>query len=415
MPLTAPFVRNKFGSTGIPTLENRGWPIDQSIWNYTRPLNILNFTWVDLHDSTVNASIGAVFSIPYLLSVNHSAAFQSSMIVPCTIEARWIGSALVYDPSASTASDNVSQPLCFQHPDDESNYEAVGNKLPACPENLYATSIMDISMSWANMLNLPLPPDPEDGAFSPNTTINDLIYNLIQVNGNYSTNASSDAYYYPLQWNSDLNKYRRSMAKDLASILGMYVADGLSRIQYVEPDIRVISQNTTATVNWTTLLFQAGKNAKSFNGSASQETFQNQSADWPQYQFTVERWGYGYGLNTRTSQFGMSILLIYAALVIGYLLWYYVFISLFRPKSDWALTSKKWSSIGELLALAINSPPSIELDGTCAGIGEGKIWANTVAIRDVGDQHLAVVVGDSKDSHLRVRRGAKYGSLSSEQ
>jgi len=63
------------------------------------------------------------------------------------------------------------------------------------------------------------------------------------------------------------------------------------------------------------------------------------------------------------------------------------------------------------LALAINSRSSIKLDGTCAGIEDKQSWKQIIWIRQVEDQHLALVVGDGRDEHPRVQRDVQYGAL----
>jgi hypothetical protein len=85
------------------------------------------------------------------------------------------------------------------------------------------------------------------------------------------------------------------------------------------------------------------------------------------------------------------------------------------PRHVW--TSESWSSIGQLLALALNSRPNWEnLANSCAGVNLTQTWGQTVKIREVDDDHLEIVVGQEQDEKSTLKRydkprpGKAYGN-----
>ncbi|KAF2445226.1 hypothetical protein P171DRAFT_318438, partial [Karstenula rhodostoma CBS 690.94] len=75
-------------------------------------------------------------------------------------------------------------------------------------------------------------------------------------------------------------------------------------------------------------------------------------------------------------------------------------------------TSGCWGGLGELIPLLLNSTPSAELQNTCAGVDSMVTWRKRVYIRETGDAHLGVVVGEGEArGNGAVRRGVEYGRL----
>ena len=121
-------------------------------------------------------------------------------------------------------------------------------------------------------------------------------------------------------------------------------------------------------------------------------------------------YGYGYGFRTATTYFGIAILLLHIVITIIYILYaLYEFLYVTHWVSD------RWSGIGELMALMMNSKQTTELQNTCAGIDSKYTWRKRVYIRETGEQHLGVVVGEGEArAHGMVRRGVEYGALGQE-
>ena len=401
-PLTAPYVHNRFGDSGIATTERFGWEIPSSSWNFSRPLlNVVNFTWVDLEHRDVNASIGAIFSIP---DIPASGGGQSSMIVPCTIEARWIDSWLFYDPSTSDmVLDNVTDPSVFSR-----NSSKWGKKDTA----LTASDIVKLPLNWARMLNTET---PRSTSYGPSTLMTRIIDPLINRADDYRTNRSSLATYYGESFKENHQPFGRQLTHDIASILALFVADAMSRAGYMY-DIAVTYDRNATSASQLSLMKQVGIEASDSNFTWSIPDYEHYSALNTRFYLTVYRWGYGYALNSITTWLGFAILCIFMAIVVVYLVWWAcASIRLRRSHPHRTVTTFRWSSIGELLALAINSPRSHDLDGTCSGIEDSKVWGIPIRIREVEPSHLGLRVGELKESDARVTATGRYGGIQPRQ
>ena len=394
--ITAPFVRNAFGATGFTGFNNTGWVVPPSAWMFDRPLDALNFTWVDLQGLDVNASIGALFSVPYATSSPNGTSLQQSVIAPCTVEARWVASELVYDPmSSDILLDNVTDPIDFAH-DNNSKYDTLD-----AAARFGASPIINITSDWANLLNLPASNLTFPG---DNSSVGHILHKFMGT-----TDPSI------FEFDSGLSgprvsggSYSAGLEDTLSTILGFVVADGLSRFQYGTKDLSVIYRHDTTTSSRTSLMRQAGSLARIYNETHASNLSSNLEDTGTFGHLDVQRWGYGYGIETKASQFSVTMLMLYGCVVLVYIIWFNIQ-NLVRPRSDWSLVTNKWANISGMLALAINSPPSAKLDGTCAGVEDNQSLKQVVRIREVEDKHLALVVGEEQDEHPRVQRNVQYG------
>ena len=402
--LTAPYVRNAFGATGLTDYNNIGWAVPQTAWNFSRPLNSLNFTWINVQALGVNASIGGLFSIPYPNVLSNGTALQESVLLPCTVEARWIASELVYDPmSSDILSDNVTDPINFAH-GHHAEYDVLDNAA-----RFGASPIINITDDWANQLNIPV----RSHSIVPgdNTSIAGLaemyLARTFRNQSLYTFVTTPDAQY---EVNSSV--FTRDLTQMIGTVLGLAVTDGLSRLRYGTRELNVIYHRNSTTTSSSSLISQAGPQGRVYNDTHASNLSSSLAASGSFYNLDVQRWGYGYGLETKASRFSVSILMLYGCIVLCYITWFNIQ-SYARPRSDWSLITNKWSTISEMLALAINSPPSTKLDGTCAGIEAKQSWKQIIRIREVEDKHLALVVGEGRNGHPRVQRNVQYGALPS--
>lgn len=400
--IAAPYVRNIFGETGFTDYDNWGWSVPQSAWNFSRPMNAVNFTWIHLQDldEKVNASIGALFSVPRSAIAANGTSMEESTILPCTVEARWIANELVNDPMASDIiSDNVTDPMVFA-------YEHRADYDPSTAAAKYGASpIINISSDYADLLNI-----HTSGLTFPgtNSSMTSIIERFVgTVSGDHSIYTFGTGAEGPQVTGKEL---ARALTQKLAAVLGLVVADGLSRFRYGTRDVSVVYHRNSTSASTTSLIQQAGSLSRIYNESHTADSLSTMKTNGSFYTVDVQRWGYGYGLQTKASHFSISMLMLYGCIALGYILWFNIQ-RLTRPRSDWSLITNKWSSISEMLALAINSPPSTKLDGTCAGIEDNRSWKQIIRIREVEDKHLALVVGEGRDEHPRVQRDVQYGSL----
>ncbi|MCJ1292310.1 hypothetical protein MMC34_003860 [Xylographa carneopallida] len=113
---------------------------------------------------------------------------------------------------------------------------------------------------------------------------------------------------------------------------------------------------------------------------------------WTRVSFPIERYGYGWGLNSTTVVVAAAVLVLHALIIVvhcGVLVatgYHYRYAG----------------TLGELLALALGSRQPAALVSTCAGISKGGTWKLVVAVREVREQ-------GSKDGRLELVAGESLG------
>ena len=101
-----------------------------------------------------------------------------------------------------------------------------------------------------------------------------------------------------------------------------------------------------------------------------------------------DRYGYGYRWKgSHTVQFGVTVLLLHMAIAIAHS----VFVFYKVVIQNEGLVSS-WTTVAELIALALNSSPSPRLQDTCAGVEAAETWRQVVTVRETYPGHLEMVV-----------------------
>ncbi|KAH0565862.1 hypothetical protein GP486_000740 [Trichoglossum hirsutum] len=202
-------------------------------------------------------------------------------------------------------------------------------------------------------------------------------------------------------------------SRGYAYMLSLIIADGLARVNskttpFKQDDIRGF----------------AGKASLSGEVQNGDLTIQQllDSGNWTEIHILSKKYGFGYGLGGPLIKIAIVILFLHAAIAIVH--------TITVLTTGW--TSGRWTKVEELIALAINSPPTKDMDGTCAGISGAETWKKVVSIRErvvweedgtaVGEGHLDMVIGDegevrdeeSVKGMLRYRKAVKskmYGKM----
>lgn len=105
--------------TGIRT--SIAWPVHPWLWNFTRPKNATNFTWVDVSSYSdgdgPGASLGALVTLPTIAidDARRNSTFwdvsQQSLLIPCLINAKWAAARIQYEPTSSNQiMQNITDP-----------------------------------------------------------------------------------------------------------------------------------------------------------------------------------------------------------------------------------------------------------------------------------------------------------------
>lgn len=127
------------------------------------------------------------------------------------------------------------------------------------------------------------------------------------------------------------------------------------------------------------------------------------SSNYTRVKFHVVRYGYGRGLKGAGIKLANVALLLHAALCLT-----------FAGKYLW--TGRSFSlanSMGEMIALAMNSSPTENLRGTCAGIKSLSTWEKIVSMQETSEEHLEFIFEDDGVMLDQVARapsaGKRYG------
>lgn len=382
--------------------------------------NSTNVTWVQYpQDSNFNQSIAAIVITP-IVSNQHLAdtgTLQTALIHVCSIDARWIASDSSYDPTEDVViANNISDPLLFRRPDKatESTYASDIAKWGVSPS-------LKLSTEWAEALNIP---KEERNLSAPSLQM--LLSTYVVAIGNNATGNSTSkpqdlanetaSFIFDIGQKGqnsriDGNTYAMAASETVATLLSLQITDALARIHVSDAQDGVIALNhvNDTYVRVARLHHLAGL-ASTFNGSDVPVSVVNDALPTG-FTFKVSRYGYGYGFRTATTYFGVTVLLAHVLLTIIYIS--YALYEFFYV-THW--TSDSWGGLGELMMLLINSKPSMELQNTCAGVDSKLTWRKRVYIRETGDAHLGVVVGELESRvNGPVRRGVEYGKLGREE
>ncbi|MCJ1384980.1 hypothetical protein MMC17_008098 [Xylographa soralifera] len=110
---------------------------------------------------------------------------------------------------------------------------------------------------------------------------------------------------------------------------------------------------------------------------------------WTRVSFPIERYGYGWGLNSTTIIVAAAVLVLHALVMV-----IHCCVLVFT-----GYHYKYAGTLGELIALALGSQQPASLTSTSAGISNGVTWKRAMAIREVSEEgsktgRLELVVGE---------------------
>ena len=256
-------------------------------------------------------------------------------LAACSVDARWLPTDMWINPTQSeSVFDSYPSPLDFVN-------SLAGEDLEPRP--------IDIGIDWANSLNLNL---------SESSTLMESLLQLGSVNACESNNTPSPTYYFEEN-------------------LALALADGLARVGCGSNLSLVGLHGGTGG-----LYGPAGEVYDSDLAPALAAV-----SNWTRVDMAFSRYGYGYGMNTITKKFAAAVLLLQAVIALA------TVVALALSKR----ISSSWSSVGELLALAINSNPTPRLQNTGAGVSRLDTWKEQVMVRVADGRQLQLIFeGDGK-------------------
>ncbi|KAJ4305119.1 hypothetical protein N0V90_000649 [Kalmusia sp. IMI 367209] len=371
---------------GDQTSQIIGGELGQRVWNFSRPLDVVNFTWFDIEVTQNNFSLGAMATLPYLMwsSTTDNTTIRS-MLLSCAIDARWTPASTLYEPSRSdVVVSNISRSQTF---------------LRKSAAALQASQPIDISAAWAKSLNLPYNSSGKTHPFMEsllwyriqNQTADGSVKGL--PNGTQATFIYTDT--------ENLQDSFRNMSKVVATYISMAVANGLSRLTY---SADVVYTNKTGAfdpkITLESLVFQEGYY---HDRESSYAVTSDELSKFTVVELAFEQYGYGWGVRTVTWYIGVIVLLLHTVMVLIFVAIRLVMYFVGSEKGEIVA----WGTIPELLVLALKSRPVGQLDGAGAGVGKTQ-WRLPVRVKETVGDCLEMVVGRGESGGQEVEVGKKY-------
>ncbi|THV46004.1 hypothetical protein BGAL_0428g00100 [Botrytis galanthina] len=182
------------------------------------------------------------------------------------------------------------------------------------------------------------------------------------------------------------SSFGKTIPNPLGILATTFMSDAMSRIPYMmNIGFKVLIPSLEPNHNFTTL--------------------SNVPRDVTDVDIKRFRYGYSYSLQSSTRRLAVSILVLHMLLALIHA------VLVFRH----GYTNNVLKSLTEILALAINSPPSLNLDNTCAGVERVDTYKKMIRVREVSSSHLGLIVDDDGDTTTEeVMADKKYGCLRKE-
>lgn len=381
-------------------------PVPNEYYKYARPRTAQNFTFVEMPDAgPLTPSLGAVLVVPLLpMNTTTGSYFQSTENVACSLYSQWIPVNIWYEPivndqvSYSVAAD--IQDTCLNIANDpRSTKQPINNTITAAYANAINQNIAFVNGDIPALLAMYQRYIFNDSAFIPNgIDFRAPIPGISTINLTFGYSVETP------------QEGQRQRGKLIATVLAGVVGDGLARVAgngqmpfsgsaFLLP---TLSSNGSLQGRFP-LTTAIGGLDEPLNATDGAEKM------WLSLNPTFSRYGYGYHwYGSRTTQFGISILLIHIAAALVHTV---IVISNVTGKYGGVPSTPE--NIPEMLALAINSRASDRLRNTCAGIEKSGTFGEPVAVRETSEGHLEFIVGAKEVGESELPRvGVAYGALS---
>lgn len=271
-------------------------------------------------------------------------------ILPCSILAHWVPVSMWLDPR----TDNLV-------------YEDSPDPIDALNRseyhNLSATTQVVIPPSWTSAINNILVYDPPP---------------LAHMAKNFGVHYSVDPPLYVIQG-------RQKIPWQIATTLGLYVADSLARVNYLQaPNASIVMHDPNNgsipfvreldDLNAGNLIFPLGNYMAAYGINEVDPRPYYDTDEVTAFSLEVQRFGYAWSTRSITVKLAATVLLLQATLAIGHLVILLI--------TSW--TSNSWRSAGELLALASRRGNTGRLRNVGGGIERINTWKGIVKVRSEG-------------------------------
>ena len=354
------------------------------------------FDWFDLASNFTNQGAPSLGAVLIYLTRNETTLINA--LTTCSFDSRWTPVQYSLDPTDTiTIRQNSPNPM-----------DILNGSSKASPEDL---TQMKISLDWANTLTV-----HGASAFNPPANVVEQLFEGFG-DGNFIWPEPEP------RGETPGTHWMKSLDWRISTTLGLYLTEGLARaFQDIDKGSMLYRQAPHVEQSYVRYLNNINNSSgtkEGYNHDGQLDWVEMRDPRWntsiqpwdiwaPQNGYTemaitVQRYGYGYGLQDVPIKLAITVLLIYAVLVSVHIV-----VFLVRGR-----TYKGYADMGEILALAWNSAPAEALVNTSAGIEKLRTWRHVVRIREGGGMQLQLVLRDDGDQNdgipgLEPKLGAKY-------
>lgn len=367
---------------------------------------------------TLGALVGMSFNDPQFLFGSSFDGWLVRGLIPCTIGSHWIPTTLTRQPE----TDNVV------YVDNPNPMDIVDSK------NLMENARnIDIDLEYVEGVNIKVPFGHARGLpINAPVEYTVLEYELAYLAFNTT--------------NSTMPMYDGNLGKDwqviISNLLSLQLSNALVRLNHNMPmfvycqdytdhpfdyaetsyamdiadlnnklSIEVMSNNTLITAEQVLNLNHRLSNLMPKNSLITLPDHIRKHPDlYTPVQWRMSCRGYGWDFKRVTKCFAAIIIILHSLLVFGHII-------IFAYGRRWRCDC--WSSLVDILALAVQSPPTPNLRGTSTGINNTSTYNDTVLIResvepddDCGEQSAVLIITDRPYNHRhhsrKLKRDKKY-------
>ena len=349
---------------GLGDSMNNQWKVPKAAWNSSiAASDATRFSWVDLSSVSHPPSIAFVAAVtlprPRFPHEPDTPNGTHRAVIACTADAWWVPVRLWIDPN-----------------NDNSVHDDLADIVSSAKSNAQRSSTsakITINLSWANALNVKPKGDNQ-------TVIEAMITPRLTPLG-------------PLPKVEDTISY----------LLGLHIAEGIARVHASTNvwhfPMRKIRAPPNRGENATCVISMCNRNHLACGRNLEEEAA---ASNFTKINFKATRYGYGWGLKGTAIKLANAALLLHAALCFAH-----TASSLWRGR-----TYSLAKSIGEMIALAMNSAPTEKLKNTCAGIKSLGTWKKNVVVRETTVDRIELIFEDGSDDEQigkTLKPGKRYG------
>jgi hypothetical protein len=352
--------------------------IPSYLWDFSHPVKEPTFRWIDTTNLSFvddrRPTIASIATVPYILTPSESSngsTLESSFVVSCAIDARWLYSQTIYDPAFNDLIySNVSIPADYEvNPDVQSNLEGIGPRI-------------NISSDWMQYLDV------------YNTTTNSSFTTTMLGGLGNTWPKTTDP--------RDREGLGQMISSNISSMISMMLVDGIARTRYGEfiPLVSLKRHNENTSQIEAESVISTKARLKD-NMHTIDESALNRLVP---IELIVERFGWGTGTPGPATTFALVMMVTYLSFITGYMCY-----ASFNHIARRPFSVSSWGTLEELIVLALKSMPPIgKLDEAGAAVKwTSTLWKERVKVK--GDSHRSVeMLMEDREGMCTLSKSVEY-------